>query len=134
MQLALVFVYNANKGTVNWLKDWVHKTVSPGTYPCRLTALTFSSLSVRPSWRSFVDSLPVASRFLHRDELFQEYGIDTALPAVFLEQDRNLSLWISAKEINECSTLPELIALVQRRLAKTIDENGWDWLRMGVET
>jgi len=43
----LIFVYNADSGLLNAMKDWAHKIVSPETYPCSLCALTYNNLGMR---------------------------------------------------------------------------------------
>ena len=44
----LVFVYNADSGFFEALKDGVTKFASPSTYPCRLCALTYGLATMRP--------------------------------------------------------------------------------------
>jgi len=50
----LIFVYNADSGLLNAMKDWAHKIVSPETYPCSLCALTYDNLGMRRPWREFI--------------------------------------------------------------------------------
>ncbi|GAB4417248.1 MAG: hypothetical protein Kow002_03560 [Anaerolineales bacterium] len=114
----LLFVYNADSGLLNGLKDWAHKIVSPGTYPCSLCALTYDNLGMIRSWRKFVDGLGMQVEFLHRDELAETYGIqDVPLPAVFLQVGGEPELWLEAESMNACQTLEELQQLIQTKVS-----------------
>lgn len=115
----IIFVYNANSGAMNSLMDLVHKAVSPSTYQCNLCAVTYDAFGVRSEWKSFVDQLPCAVEFLHKDELEERYGItDIALPAAFVESEAGeLETWIRAETINGLTSVDELKSLVKRKLA-----------------
>ncbi|MCY4438269.1 MAG: hypothetical protein OXE05_13160 [Chloroflexi bacterium] len=65
----IVFVYNADSGHLAQLKDYVHKIVSPETYPCSLCQITYGNLGMKRAWRRFVQELPHPAVFAHRDEL-----------------------------------------------------------------
>lgn len=115
----LVFVYNADSGILNAVKDWAHKIVSPETYPCSLCALTYDNLGMRRPWRKFIKELDCEVEFLHRDELAKEYGImDVPLPAAFIMQDNELKLWIKCETIGALNSLDELRLLLTQRLAQ----------------
>lgn len=112
----LIFVFNADSGVINALKDAVHKIVSPKTYECNLCAVTYGSVSMKPEWKSFIRSLPVAVEFLHRDEFRQVFGTDSGddeFPAVFGPERQ---LLISANQLNKCSSLENLKDLVEAEL------------------
>ena len=116
----LIFVYNADSGLVNALKDWTHKIVSPETYPCSLCALTYDNLGMRRSWRNFIEALEFDVEFLHRDELEEQYGIrDIPLPAAFVQQEGKLNLWMNSDEMGACQSLQELQDSIQTKLAQT---------------
>ncbi|SMB99010.1 hypothetical protein SAMN00120144_3663 [Hymenobacter roseosalivarius DSM 11622] len=86
----LLFVYNADAGLANGLLDMAHKILSPRTYPCSLCGITYGTTHMRPDWRQFLQSLPLESRFLHRDEFQQQFpGLkNPALPAVFWQDEQ----------------------------------------------
>jgi hypothetical protein len=116
----IIFVYNADSGIINAMKDWAHKIVSPETYPCSLCALTYDNLGMRRPWREFVQELGYEVEFLHRDELEEQYDIrDVPLPAAFIHHDGNLNLWINSDTMDACQSLDELQALVQTTLQQT---------------
>ncbi len=115
----LIFVYNADSGIVNAMKDWAHKIISPETYPCSLCALTYDNLGMRRPWREFVKQLGHDVEFLHRDELEEGYGIkDEMLPAAFILQNGNLDLWITCEAMDALNSLDELQSLVTGKLAQ----------------
>ena len=116
----IIFVYNADSGILNAMKDWAHKIVSPETYPCSLCALTYDNLGMRRPWREFTEELEYEIEFLHRDELEEQYGIrDVPLPAAFIHQTYELNLWIQSEAMNACQSLDELQTLVQTKLTQT---------------
>ena len=108
----LIFVYNADSGLINEMKDYVHKIVSPSTYGCNLCAITYGNTGIKDEWRSFVDNLGIPVKFLHKDEFYETFSEKGSFPCVFLENSNKLDLFISSDEINNCRTLEELISLV----------------------
>ncbi len=115
----IVFVYNADSGILNAMKDWAHKIVSPETYACSLCALTYDNLGMRRPWRKFVKDLGDEVEFLHRDELEEKFDVnDEMLPAAFILQDGELNLWIKCEAMNALNSLDELQSLVTKKLAQ----------------
>ena len=96
------------------LKDFVHKNVSPETYPCSLCALTWDNLGMKREWKQFVDQLGRKVEFLHRDELEEKYNVkDVPLPATFIKcKDESPQLWLDAEKMDNCETLDDLKRLV----------------------
>ena len=114
----IIFVYNADSGIINAMKDWAHKIVSPETYGCSLCALTYDNLGMRRPWREFIKELGYEVEFLHRDELAEQYGDkDAQLPAAFIQRDGNLDLWLTSETMDACNSLDDLQTLVQQNLA-----------------
>lgn len=110
---SLVFVYNADTGLFNTLADIGHKIFSPQTYQCDLCMLTHGYLSERGEWREFVEGLPLAAQFLHRDEFKRDYPqLDVAMPAVFLRQQGEMRLCVNAGSLHDCNSLQELKNLI----------------------
>ncbi len=119
MNVTLVFVYNADSGLFNTLTDIAHKTFAPETYSCNLCAITYGAFGMRAEWKEFIESLDCGLEFLHRNELFDRYGIaSTDLPALFLKQADRMDLWIAAAEINACATMTELKQLIVTKLGQ----------------
>ncbi|ULH16737.1 hypothetical protein MF271_09255 [Deinococcus sp. KNUC1210] len=116
MPAPLVFVYNADSGLLNALKDLWVKTVAPHTYDCQLCAVTYGPTGMRREWRDFVNGLGRETVFLHRDELAARYGLhQQALPAVYSMDNGTLRVWLSADELRACTTLEALMKLVRQR-------------------
>ncbi|WP_185154355.1 hypothetical protein [Fulvivirga sp. M361] len=97
----LIFVYNADSGAWNGYMDIMHKVFSPKTYACNLCAITYGTFSIKKEWADFIEGLPVALRFLHRDEWEREFKRKDDLPAVFLRRGDQLSVWLEAETMNE---------------------------------
>ncbi len=113
----LIFVYNADSGVVNTLKDYAHKVVKPSTYECNLCGLTYGNLGMRREWKGFIDGLPVPAEFLHKDEFVSRYpDIETGYPVAFMREKGELSPFIDPEEMNSIGNLDALIALVKKRL------------------
>ncbi|MFB9992371.1 hypothetical protein ACFFLM_10385 [Deinococcus oregonensis] len=115
---SLVFVYNADGGILNGLKDLWVKTLRPQDYDCQLCAVTYGPLGMKREWRDFVRQLGPEVRFIHRDELRAEYGLDgVPLPAAFeRHSDGTLQQWLSAAEMRSFATLNDLMRAVEQRL------------------
>ncbi len=114
---SLVFVYNADSGMLNSIKDLIHKNFKPATYPCRLCAITYNNTGMIPNWREFTDGLDISVRFLHKDEFNDRFrSQDPILPAAFIIEKNEIRPFISAVEMNDLSNLEELIELVRSRI------------------
>ncbi|HEX8474177.1 MAG TPA: hypothetical protein VF666_09105 [Pyrinomonadaceae bacterium] len=114
---ALVFVYNADSGLFNAVADMAHKVLSPRTYRCNLCALTYSTFTMRQSWKRFLETLNRPIEFLHADELKTRYAISgVTLPAVFTKQRDRLQLLLTADSINACTTTADLQRLIEHSL------------------
>lgn len=127
MPTPLLFVYNADSGVLNALKDLFVKTVTPERYECQLCAVTYGLTGMKREWRNFVaglsangvagDGLKTYVKFLHKDELAARYGLTgVPLPAAFTLVDGQPQPWLSAEQINACRSLEDLTALVRRSL------------------
>ncbi len=126
----LVFVYNADSGMLNLVKDIAHKLLSPATYPCSLCDLTYSAFGERKSWVRFRKALPVSQEYLHIDEFVSQYrGAlsvaqlgTTQYPAVFRFHDSvesegsALELVATKQQIDACESQKALKSLVRSLL------------------
>jgi len=115
----LIFVYNADGGWLNALRDMVHKIVSPANYPCSLCALTYGAVAKRPEWRAFLAGVRMPSLFLYRDEFRSELDTrELALPAILLGGTGYVPrVLVSAAELDGMPDLAALITLLEARLA-----------------
>jgi hypothetical protein len=122
MTRSLLFVYGTDSGVVNSVIHSIHKIVSPATYTCNLCALTYGPLRRRAAWTRALANLRAETTFLHRDEMLARYGHDQPpFPAVFVVEGERPTVLISKAEIDGCSDLDALIALLESRIAPAED-------------
>ena len=114
--MKILFVYNADSGLLNSLKDTIHKAVSPETYACNLCRVTYGVTSMQDEWKEFIAELPHDVSFMHRDEFVGTYpGVSVHLPALF-SVDGSPQVLVSAKEMNGAKTIHDLIDIVSAAL------------------
>lgn len=105
----LLFVYNADSGLFNTLSDMAHKLFAPHTYDCDLCMLTHGVFKERETWRRFVEELGMPCRFLHRDQVSDEAGVEgQTFPAVFRRDRDGWRVCLSAQDIAACNDLSDL--------------------------
>ena len=114
----LLFVYNADSGVFNSMADIAHKIFSPETYECALCNLTHGYFRERAGWKEFVEDLPVASEFLHRDEFEKRHPErEDHLPVVLLRNSRKeLEILIDAETLGSIEDAADLKHLLRDRL------------------
>lgn len=117
----LVFVYNADSGVFNSLTDIAHKIISPDTYQCNLCNLTHGYFKARQEWVKFLSDLDADIEFLHRDEFLQKYPsynqLTNRFPAIFIQQDTGLKLWMGSEIINRMMSTKELMQAIHNELS-----------------
>lgn len=119
----LIFVYNANADLFSTITDFAHKILSPSTYACSLCALTYGNFSIKKEWESFIESLPIKTSFLHKDQFESAYSFDTDFPVVFIQENQTLKVLITKQELDSCESLDALKTLVQTKLAEYDQHN-----------
>ncbi len=116
----LVFVYNADSGVINIVKDFWHKLVRPSTYQCNLCAQTFSTFGMKKDWKKFINNLDIDAEFLHKDEFEEKYEIsDATYPSAYLKNGNAFDLLINQEEMNGVKSLDEMEALIVSKLSST---------------
>lgn len=109
----LLFVYNANSGTINTLLDVGHKLFSPNTYQCNLCALTFNMFSENKQWKEFREESNIHMKFYHVDEFKKDFPkASYEYPLVLKQDDNRLNSFISKNELNSLTSLNELITRI----------------------
>lgn len=109
----LVFVYNGDSGLVNGVMHYLHKRISPDTYPCQLCGVIYDGTQLNRGWLDFVQSLGVETEYLHRDEYRKKYGkTDRAWPAVLLHDSTVLQQVVLSAE--DFAGIPSLEVLQQK--------------------
>lgn len=113
----LIFVYNAKSNVVNKALDFIHKIVSPQTYPCNLCFLTYDNFSERKEWIDFRKSLDIDLKFFYSDVFEKEYPNETTTyPMIYLKSNFELNKLVSSKEFSTLENLNELIQLLSEKL------------------
>lgn len=114
----VIFVYNAGSGVVNVVKDFWKKILRPSSYECNLCMQTFSTFGMKKSWKNFIQNLDVETEFLHRDEFEENYEVkDAKYPSAYVQDNGNLTLFITQDEMNTVKSLEEMESLVSKRVS-----------------
>ena len=113
----LIFIYNADSGLLNFVKDFWHKALRPSTYQCNLCQTTMGTFGAKKEWKSFINTLEVDTEFLHKDEFLKSYDVqDAKYPSAYLLEDGVLRLLISQEEMDKVTTTTEMENLVSSKL------------------
>jgi len=113
----LLFVFGIDRGNLSGMTDYRQHYASAKTPGCNLFVLIFSPIGMKKGWKRFINDLPVPSRFLYRDEFQQEYGKpNLAVPALYIQEGKNILELISADEMNHIASLDILISSVSKKL------------------
>ena len=111
--MKLIFVYNADSGMINTVKDIGHKLFSPQTYDCFLCSLTHGTFREEPGWKAFRQNNTTEMEFLHRDEFEQKYDRHEEYPVVLKESD-TLEVVLSREQLSTLASLDSLIEEVSK--------------------
>ncbi len=111
--MKLIFVYNADSGMINTVKDIGHKLLSPQTYDCFLCSLTHGTFRENPEWREFCKGCSAEMVFLHRDEFEANYNESMEYPVV-LKENGSLEVAISKDQLASYASLDNLMAAVKQ--------------------
>jgi hypothetical protein len=115
----LIFVYNADSGVINLVKDFWKKILRPSSYECNLCMQTFGAFTMKKDWKSFIKNLNIDTEFLHRNEFEEKYNIKNAKhPSAYILENENLTLLISDDEMNDVKSLDEMEVLVLSKVSK----------------
>jgi hypothetical protein len=118
----LVFVYNADSGLLNTLRDiWVRVT-RPADDECALCSLTYGARGMDRRWRRFTRSLGLPVAFLHRDEFREEFATsplrDVELPVAVVEDRGALVQVVPAGQMRAAADLDRLMDAVTEGLLR----------------
>ncbi len=115
----LVFIYNADSGVINLVKDFWKKILRPSSYQCNLCMQTFGAFGMKKDWKKFINNLKIDVEFLHKDEFEKDYEITGAnYPSAYIETENGLELFISQDEMNAVKTIDELKEIVDKKFEK----------------
>ncbi len=111
--MKLIFVYNADSGMLNTVKDISQKLFSPQSYDCFLCSLTHGTFRENSEWKTFRKNSTAEMVFLHRDEFEEKYAKSMEYP-VILKENEDLEVVISKDELASYSSLNNLIEAVKQ--------------------
>ena len=118
--MKLIFIYNANSGTINGLLDSAHKVLSPKTYDCKLCDITFGVFSEKEEWKDFRETSAIEMVFLHKDEFLKQYRSKWLpkynFPIILSEEKHGLEIFMTTEALNEQETTSGLIKEIKSRL------------------
>ena len=116
--MKLIFVYNANSGKLNAILDGLHKIVSPSTYDCNLCAITYGNFSEDKIWKEFREESEADMTFYYKDEFLKQFRSKWLpkydFPVLLSEENGELELFISAKELNNLENPSQLIEAIKK--------------------
>ena len=113
----LVFIYNADSGLLNAVKDYFHKKRNPETYECNLCMQTFGGISMKKDWKSYIKNLDIPTEFLHKDEFEKKYDVkDAKYPSTYLRNGSSMKILITVDEMNKVKSLDEMKDLVTKKM------------------
>lgn len=115
----IVFVYNADSGALNILKDGYQKFTAPEEYECNLCMVTYGNVFMRKEWKDFTSSLSTPVRFLHKDEILKDDSFPKAdFPNAYFKKNGEYVLAITAEEMNAAQTISDFKQLTNEVLEK----------------
>lgn len=113
----LIFIYNADSGLLNTVKDFWHKALRPSTYQCNLCQTTMGAFGAKKEWKSFINTLDIETEFLHKDEFLEKYNVnDAKYPSAYLLKNGSLALLITQEEMNKVETITGMEELVSSKI------------------
>ncbi len=116
----LIFVYNADLGAFNAIKDSLHKWLKPESYSCTLCSLTHNFIGEAKDWKRFKSAYPGELSFYHKDEFLKVFAskwlAKYEFPVVLIKENEGLEVFIGAKELASLHDLNALILRIQYRL------------------
>ena len=116
----IIFVYNADSGVINAIKDYFHKIFSPSTYECNLCGISWGLGGMKKDWINYVKGLPQPVEFLHRDEFESKYpNSEKNYPSAWVYNNNGLDLLIPSEEMNQLRNLTDLITVTNKKLKET---------------
>ena len=111
--MELIFCYNARKGFINGIIDFLHKSLSPTTYSCNLCSITHT-YKKNEKWKKFISNSKVKISFIYIDDLKRNNlsKFVNEIPCCFIKKENNYKILIDKKTINNLKNENELISLI----------------------
>jgi len=115
--MKVLFVYNADSGSLNALWDAGHKLFSPSTYKCSLCALTYNTFTENTTWKTFRTESSFDIEFYHKDEFEAKFpNVKMMYPTILKLEGHQLTTVLSPDTLNEILDVEVLIERLQSSL------------------
>ncbi|MEP2936817.1 MAG: GTPase [Gilvibacter sp.] len=119
-QPELLFVYNADSGVFNAVKDSLHKWLKPETYSCALCSLTHSFLGETSKWKHYKKTFTGTLSFYHKDQFQTEFASKWLpkydFPIVLIKRQEQLDIFLTSQELEAIQDVTTLIQALEERL------------------
>ncbi len=112
---SLIFVFNVESDLISQIHDFTKKVIEMKNQ-CELCNLTFDKKGLKEKWQAFIFSYPYGIKFMNKDNFLDEYFIQENFPAIFIKENLEINLLVSADEIKKVNNLNQLIALIKRKI------------------
>ena len=112
----LYFIYNANNDFVSIISDFIHKEISPKTYPCELCSLSYGTFTKKDKWKEFLNELNYEYSFVYKNE---DHGLEfdeKKLPMIIIKSNEETQILVTKKELRNCNNVEALINLIKHKL------------------
>lgn len=110
--MKLIFVYNADSGMLNTVKDISQKLFNPQNYDCFLCSLTHGTFRENPNWKAFRVNSSTEMEFFHRDEFEKKYAEKLEYPCIIKQTD-TMEVVVTKERLGDTASLDELIEIVK---------------------
>ena len=117
----LIFVYNAESGKMNAIKDSIKKIFNKSSYECNLCGITYGAFSMKKDWRDYIRDLDVDVEFLHKDEFRTEYDPNAnEFPIAYIKKGSGLETFISQPEMDNFQDIEQLKSTLEERIKNLV--------------
>jgi len=112
----ILFLYNAEDDFPSIVEDFIHKSISPNTYPCQLCKLTYGTFYKKKQWREFLSNLNYSYKFVYRNNDVNINYHGNQYPIILFGNLENNEVLVSTDELNACQTVEDLIEIIINKL------------------
>ena len=114
----LVFVFNADSGKLNAVKDSIKKIFNKAAYECNLCGVAFGTFGMKNNFKNFIQNLEVETDFLHKDEFPGDYPEPDVVefPCCYVLRDGKMEIFIGKDEMDSFANQEELIEAVKTKV------------------
>lgn len=112
----IYFIYNANNDFLSIISDFIHKEISPKSYPCELCSLSYGSFTKKDKWKEFLSELNYEYSFIYKNETHGLEFDEKKLPMIIIKSNEETQILVTKEELKKCSNVDDLINLIKYKL------------------